>query len=93
MDAELLRTNLSTAQKGEHVRRLMAMEEWGAVDKEIKTQIKKYDTVKGIRADKEFLIRQSKVDALEELLGSFKSIQQETETALEELNTRDDYDA
>lgn len=93
MDAELLKTFLRQAQKGEHIRRVMAMSEWPSLKKLIEEHRDQYDTVRGIRADKEFIIRQSKVEAIDELLGTLDSIYAETETALEELNTRDEYDA
>lgn len=93
MDAELLKTFLKQAQKGEHLRRLMIMEEWHAVPDMINFLISRYDTVRGARADKEFLIRGSKVDVLEELLGMFVSDKETAETAMEELTTRDDYEA
>jgi hypothetical protein len=93
MDSELTRTFLKQAQQGEHLRRLMVMDEWATVEKLIKAHIQQYDTVRGIRADKEFLIRASKVEALEELLGAMLSIKMEAETAMEELTTRDEFEA
>lgn len=87
MDNQLRRDFLKTVQEGDHIRRLKKMDEWAKNIEIINTLIKQYDTVKGVRAEKEFLVRGAKVDVLEELLGFYDSVASESENAMEELTT------
>lgn len=90
MDAELYRTFLRQAQRGEHIRRLMAMEEWKSVEELIGKMIEDSDTVKGVKTDKEWMKRQERVDILEELLGQFSSLAEESKSAMAELTEEED---
>ncbi len=87
MDNQLRRDFLKIVQEGDHIRRLKRMDEWAKNIEIINTLIKQYDTVKGIRTDKEFLIRGAKVAVLEELLGVYDTVASESENAMEELTT------
>lgn len=88
MDNQLHREFLRQAQEGDYLNRLKSGDNKEAWDKVIELIHKlqdSYDTVKGIRADKEYLVRQSKVDVLDELLGVFESTASQAENAMEEL--------
>jgi hypothetical protein len=86
MDAELYQAFLKQAQKGDHFRRLIATEEWKKMEELFDSFISRFDTVRGIETDKEWLVRKSKVNALEELRGTIHSLAAETTAALEELS-------
>jgi len=90
MDNQLRRDFLKTAQEGDHIRRLKRMDEWKKNIEIIHKLQSQYDTVRGVRTDKEFLIRNAKVDVLDELLGIYESIASESENAMEELITENE---
>lgn len=87
MDNQLRRDFLKKVQEGDHIRRLKRMDEWVKNLEIIQNLIKQYDTVKGVKTDKEFLIRGAKVDVLEELLGIYEAVSSESENAMEELTS------
>lgn len=90
MDNQLRRDFLKIAQEGDHLRRLKRLEEWPKVIEIIHSLKASYDTVRGVRTDKEFLIRNSKVDVLDELEGIFDSVASEAENAMNELTTENE---
>ena len=92
MDNQLRRDLLKAAQEGDHIHRLKRLEEWKKVIEIIHALKDSYDTVRGIKTDKEFLIRNAKVDVLEELEGVFDSIASESENAMAELTNETEED-